>query len=77
MSCLVVSLPHDHPQVGPVESLPLPQKLVSLHLEVISGSVQCHIKKMILRKPRFLMTPTRNEMEYVVGPFRSQQVGPV
>ena len=33
--------------------------------------------KMILRKPRSLMKPTRNEMEHAVGPFRSQNVAPV
>ena len=33
--------------------------------------------KMILLKPRSLMKPTRNEMEYAVGPFRSQHVAPV
>ena len=27
---------------------------------------------MFLRKPRSLIKPTRNEMEYAVGPFRSQ-----
>ena len=33
--------------------------------------------QMILRKTRSLMTPTRHEMEYAVGPFRSQHVASV
>ena len=29
------------------------------------------------RKPKYLMKPTRNEIDYAVGPFRSQHVAPV
>ena len=32
---------------------------------------------MILRKPRSLMKPTKNEMEHAVGPSRSQHIAPV
>ena len=65
-----LSYNHLHTSVGQVIIIgwglaePLP-----LRLDVISCSVQCRIK-IILRKTRSLMKPTREEMEDVVGPFR-------
>ena len=67
--------PCDHPQVA--ESLPLPHVRESPHLGVLSCSVHYLIFKMILRKRRSLMEPTRNEMECAVVPSRSQHVAPV
>ena len=85
--CTVVSLlaqpfPHDrwpcdHSHVVLVESLALLHMRESPHLGVISCSVHFRIFKLIRRKSRSLMKPTRNEMEYAVGPFRSQHVAPV
>ena len=69
--------PCDHPQVVLAESLPLLHMRESQHLGVLFVFGSLSHFKMILRKPRSLMKPTRNEMEYAVGPFRSQHVAPV
>ena len=69
--------PCDHPQVVLAESLPLLHMRESPHLGVLSCSVHYRISKMILQKPRSLMKTTRSEIEYAVGPFRSQHVAPV
>ena len=69
--------PCDHPQVVLAESHPLPHMRGSPRLEMLSYSVHCRIFKVVLRNPRSLMKPARNEKEYAVGPFRSQHVAPV
>ena len=62
--CIVVSL----------LSQPFPHDTASWSAFVLSAL--SHVK-MILRKPRSLTKPIRNEMEYGLGPFRSQHVAPV
>ena len=70
-------LPCDHPQVVPAESLPLLHMRRSTHLGVVFVLGSLSHSKMILRKPRSVMKPTRNGMDCPVGPFRSQHVAPV
>ena len=50
---------------------------LSTAMRTLLWSVYCRISKWFCRKPRSLMKPRRNEMEYAVRPFRSQQVAPV
>ena len=61
--------PCDHPQLGPVESLPLPHMHESPHLGVISCSVHCHISKWFCKKLRSSMKPARNEKGVCCGTF--------
>ena len=81
--CMVVSLlaqpsPHDkwpcdHTQVVLCGITPT-HTSESLHLEFIFLLGSFLRLRLVQRKPRPLMKPTRNELEYAVGPFRSQHV---
>ena len=85
--CIVVSLsrtafphdrwPGDHPQkvLCGITSTPAHALTTASCSDFVLGSLSQF--KMILRKPISLMKPTRNNMEYAVGSFLSQQVAPV